>query len=129
MKRYYVRVNGVSYDVEIEEMGTSRSAPQMVQSRRTSSAENETYRDNRASRVEESSGDSTKVNSPMPGTVLKLNVQVGSSVSKGQVLLILEAMKMENEIVSSMDGVVTSISANKGASVNAGDILLTIEKK
>ena len=66
------------------------------------------------------------VTAPMPGTILKVNVQVGQSVKAGQLLCVLEAMKMENEIVAPEDGVISSVSANKGASVNTGDVLITI---
>lgn len=60
----------------------------------------------------------------MPGTILNIAVQVGQPVKKGDVLCILEAMKMENEIVAPRDGVVATISTSKGASVNAGDPLI-----
>ena len=63
----------------------------------------------------------------MPGTILDIKVQNGEKVSKGQVLAILEAMKMENEIMSPVDGEVVSIQVAKGASVNAGDVLIAIQ--
>lgn len=129
MKKYYVRVNGVSYEVEIEEIGAGRMAPQAMPLRSSGSTDNTAAKEYRASREEEVAGDSVRVNSPMPGTVLKLNVQNGSRVSKGQVLLILEAMKMENEIASPCEGVISGISVKRGAQVNAGDLLLTIDNK
>ena len=64
--------------------------------------------------------------SPMPGTILKVNVSAGEAVKKGQVLIILEAMKMENEIVSPRDGTIGSIVTSKGASVNTDELLLTL---
>jgi biotin carboxyl carrier protein len=63
----------------------------------------------------------------MPGTILNILVQTGQAVKKGDVLCILEAMKMENEIVAPRDGVVASVSTSKGASVNAGDMLVGLE--
>jgi biotin carboxyl carrier protein len=63
----------------------------------------------------------------MPGTILNVSVTVGQSVKKGDVLCILEAMKMENEIVAPRDGVVAGVSTSKGASVNAGDPLVGLE--
>ncbi len=63
----------------------------------------------------------------MPGTVLEFKVKEGDAVKAGDVLLILEAMKMENEIPAPADGKVVSIAVGKGASVNAGDPLLTVE--
>ena len=67
-----------------------------------------------------------KVTSPMPGTVLAVKVAVGQSVKKGETVVLLEAMKMENEIPAPRDGVVASISVNKGSSVQAGDLLISL---
>ena len=63
----------------------------------------------------------------MPGTILSVNVAVGDSVKRGQVLMILEAMKMENEIMCPRDGRVVSVSAAKGASVESGTVLCVIQ--
>ena len=73
-----------------------------------------------------SAGDQA-VKSPMPGTILDIKVSQGSSVKKGQILLILEAMKMENEIVAADDGVVTQIFVSKGSSVSTGDMLILLK--
>ena len=62
----------------------------------------------------------------MPGTILAVNVANGSAVKKGDVLMILEAMKMENEIMAPCDGAVTSVAVTKGASVESGTLLCTI---
>ncbi len=67
------------------------------------------------------------IKAPMPGTILDIKVAAGSKVSKGQVILILEAMKMENEIVAPADGTVAQILTAKGSSVNTGDILAVIQ--
>ncbi|HIS02261.1 MAG TPA: biotin/lipoyl-binding protein, partial [Candidatus Excrementavichristensenella intestinipullorum] len=66
------------------------------------------------------------INSPMPGTILAVNVQPGAAVKRGQVLLILEAMKMENEIMCPRDGVVASVMVTKGSAVNSGDPLVAL---
>ncbi|MBQ7340757.1 MAG: biotin/lipoyl-binding protein [Oscillospiraceae bacterium] len=66
------------------------------------------------------------VNAPMPGTILKVNVSQGQAVKAGQVLVVLEAMKMENEIMSPKAGTVTLVVTSKGASVNTGDVLVVI---
>ncbi len=66
------------------------------------------------------------ISAPMPGTILKVNVQAGSAVKKGDVLMILEAMKMENEIMAPADGTVASVSVAQGASVEAGTVLCTL---
>ena len=66
------------------------------------------------------------VNAPMPGTILKVNVTQGQAVKEGEVLCILEAMKMENEIMAPKAGTVTQVVTSKGASVNTGDVLVVI---
>lgn len=66
------------------------------------------------------------VNAPMPGTVLKMLIKQGDKVTNGQVLLVLEAMKMENEIFAPCDGTVTSVAVKEGSSVNSGDAMVTI---
>ena len=67
-----------------------------------------------------------KVNSPMPGTIVGIKVAQGAAVKKGDVVLILEAMKMENEILSHVDGTIAQIAVAQGASVNSGDLLVVI---
>ena len=71
-------------------------------------------------------GGAVKVTSPMPGTILNVKVSVGQSVKKGDVICVLEAMKMENDIPAPQDGVIASINTQKGASVNAGDVLASL---
>ena len=66
------------------------------------------------------------VTAPMPGNILKVNVNVGDAVKEGQVLVVLEAMKMENEIMAPKDGTVAQVVVAKGASVNTGDALVVL---
>ena len=68
----------------------------------------------------------TTITAPMPGTILKVNVANGQAVKKGDVLMVLEAMKMENEIMAPADGTVASVNVNAGASVEAGTVLCTL---
>ena len=119
IKRFNITVNGKAYDVAVEELDSSAapvaSAPVSAPVQAASPA---------ASAPVAGSGE--KVNAPMPGTVLDVKVNVGDTVSKGQVIMILEAMKMENDIVASCDGKITSVLAKKGDTVNSGDALATI---
>ena len=71
-------------------------------------------------------GSGEAVNAPMPGTILKVNVQNGQAVKAGQVLVVLEAMKMENEIMAPKDGTITAVAVQKGASVDTGAPLVFI---
>ena len=71
-------------------------------------------------------GAGEKVDSPMPGTILKVNVAAGQTIKEGDLLVILEAMKMENEIYAPKSGTVSQVLVQKGASVNTGDVLVVI---
>ena len=71
-------------------------------------------------------GAGEKVNAPMPGTILKVNVSQGQAVKEGDVLCVLEAMKMENEIMAPKAGTITQVVVAKGSSVNTGDVLVVI---
>ncbi len=115
MKKYRVNVNGTAYEVELEEItGAAAAAPVSAPAAPASPA----------SAAAPAGGES--ITSPMPGTILSVNVSAGDSVKKGQVLMILEAMKMENEIMCPCDGTVTSVSVTKGAAVESGTPLCTI---
>ena len=71
-------------------------------------------------------GEGQCVESPMPGTILKVNVAAGQTVKEGDLLVVLEAMKMENEIFAPKSGTVSQVAVSKGASVNTGDVLVVI---
>ena len=107
MKKYRVNVNGTAYEVEIEEM---TGAPVAA-----------------APAAPAASGAGESITSPMPGNILAVNVAAGDMVKKGQVLMVLEAMKMENEIMAPHDGKVTAVAVTKGAAVESGALLCTIQ--
>ena len=113
MKKYRVNVNGSLYEVEIEEM----QAPATMSAAKPAAA---------APAAPAAAGAGAKVNAPMPGTILDVRVQNGAKVKKGDVLVILEAMKMENEIQAPCDGTVTSVSVRKGDSVETQALICTI---
>lgn len=122
MKNYKITVNGVQYDVTVEEITgdfVQSSTPAPV----SAPAPQAKPRAKSSSNVQ-----GFKVNAPMPGTITNILVSEGASVESGQTLLMLEAMKMENEISSPVSGKVLSIQVTKGQAVQTDDILLTIEE-
>lgn len=131
MRTFQVKVNGVSYQVEVEEVAggfapAPIAAPVSAPVAAVPSAAPAPAAAPAPVAAAAPVGSGEKVNSPMPGTILDIKVNVGDSVSKGQVLCILEAMKMENEIIAPRDGVVAQVVVAKGASVNAGDPLMVL---
>lgn len=114
MKKYRVNVNGTVFEVEIEEMTGAPAAPAVAPAAAPAPA------------APAAPAGGEKITAPMPGTILAVNVTSGSAVKKGDVLMILEAMKMENEIMAPCDGAVTSVAVTKGASVESGTLLCTI---
>ena len=132
MKRFNITVNGQSYDVAVEEVGGSApvatpAAPVAPAAPAPAPAPAAAAAPAPAAPTAAASGEGTPINAPMPGTILSVDVAVGDSVSKGQTLVVLEAMKMENEIVAPNDGKITSISVKKGDSVDSNQPLLTIQ--
>lgn len=116
-KTYHIKLNGKVYEVEIEEVKAGESiAPtaETIEKPKTEVKKSTTP------------SNSETITAPMPGTITNILVKENESVKKGQVLAILEAMKMENEIFAPNDGTVKSVNISKGASVNVGDVLVTL---
>ena len=122
MKSYTITVNGNVYDVTVEE-GTSGAA--QTQSAPVKKAAPKAAPKAEAPKPTGAEG-SVKVNAPMPGKILAIKANEGQTVKKGEVILILEAMKMENEIVAPQDGTVASVNVAVGDSVEAGAVLATL---
>ena len=132
MRTFQVKVNGVPYQVEVEEtvggfMPSPQAAPAAAAPVPVAAPVAPAPAAVPAAPVAAPVAGGEKINSPMPGTILDVRVSAGQTVKKGQVLCILEAMKMENEIISPRDGTVAQVVANKGASVNAGDPLMVLQ--
>jgi len=125
MKKYNITVNGTTYEVVVEEAGSAPSAAPVFTAPVTPVAAPAAApaAPKAASAV---GGGANKVTAPMPGTILDVKVSVGQSVKKGDVICVLEAMKMENDIPAPEDGTVASVNVQKGASVNSGDVLVTM---
>lgn len=122
MKSYTITVNGQPYDVQVEENtgiaaapAASAAAPASAPAPKPAAASNQV------------AADAEKITSPMPGTVLDIKVKAGDSVKRGDTLVVLEAMKMENNIVAPNDAVVVSVNVAKGDSVESGSVLVAIK--
>ena len=125
MKNYRIKVNGTSYDVSVEEL-SGGAAPVAAPVAAAPVAATAPAAAPAAPAPAAGGAGSVKVSSPMPGKILAVKANVGDSVKKGQVILILEAMKMENEVVAPEDGTIASIDVTVGASVESGDTLATL---
>jgi len=118
MKKYRVTVNGTAYEIELEELtGAAPVAPAAPAAAPVAPA---------APAAAAPTG-GEKIISPMPGTILAVNVTSGAAVKKGDVLMVLEAMKMENEIMCPCDGTVVSVNTSKGSMVETGALLCVIQ--
>ena len=120
MKNYTITVNGTVYDVTVEEgTGSGAAAPAAAPKAAPAAAPKP------AASAGGAAG-AVKVNAPMPGKILSVKASAGQAVKKGDVLMILEAMKMENEVVAPQDGTVASINVAAGDSVEAGVVLASL---
>ena len=108
MKKFNITVNGNAYEVEVEEIGAAAPAAPA------------------AAPVAAAPAGATVITCPMPGTIIDIKVAAGQAVAEGQVLVIFEAMKMENEIVAPCAGTVAAINVNKGDSVDSGSVLMSL---
>lgn len=132
MRKFNITVNGKTYEVDVEEIGgVSQSAPVVAPApapvtAAPTPAPTATPAPTPAVAPATPAGEGTKVLAPMPGTIVSVKVNVGDKVTSDSLVVVMEAMKMENEIFAGVDGTVTSIVTSNGASVNTGDVLVTI---
>ena len=112
MKKFHITVNGTAYEVDVEEIGAAApvAAPAAAP----------------AAPVAAAPAGGVVIACPMPGTIIDIKVNVGDVVSEGQILVVFEAMKMENEIVAPCAGTVASVNVNKGDSVDSGSVLMSL---
>ena len=136
LRKFKISIDGKEYLVEMEEIGgvpqpaasIPPAAPAPTQETTPAPVETTpTPVETTPTPVETTQAGADAMPSPMPGTILKILVNVGDSVQENQPLMILEAMKMENEIVAGKAGTVTAIHVTQGDMVNPGDSLITIQ--
>ena len=123
MKKYVITVNGAKYEVVVEEADinakfTKAETPKAAPAAPAAAP--------KAAAPKAASAGATAVNAPLPGNILKVKATQGSAVKKGDLLCVLEAMKMDNEILAPADGTVTAVYAKEGTSVNTGDVLFEL---
>ena len=117
MKKYKVNVNGTEYEITLEVVDSADVSVPAAPAAAPAPA---------PAPAPAAVAEGEQVNSPMPGNILAVNVNVGDTVKAGQVLMILEAMKMENEIMAGVDGKILSLSVQKGSTVETGTLLCVI---
>lgn len=130
MRKFNITVNGKTYEVVVDEVGGAPAASAPVASAPAVSAPAAAPAPVAAAPAAPAPvavpTEGTTISAPMPGTILKVNVEKGASVKKGDVLVVLEAMKMENDIQAPVDGTIIAVQTSKGASVDTGAPLVTI---
>lgn len=121
MKRYNITVNGTAYDVTVEE--AEGGAPV---SAAPAAAPKAASKPAAAPKAASGTAGNVKISAPMPGTIVEVKAKVGDPVKNGTVIAVLEAMKMENDVVADRDGTIASINVSKGESVSTGSVIATI---
>ena len=126
MKTYNITVNGVTYTVDVEEVSAGAApAPAPAPAAAPAAPKAAPAAPKAAPKASGTAG-AVSVKAPMPGNIMKVNCKVGASVKKGDVLVVLEAMKMENDICAPQDGVVASVEVAQGATVETDALLVTL---
>ena len=126
MKNYRIIVNGVSYDVAVQELDGAEVSETVAAPVPAAVPAPKPAAKKAASRKASGSG-SVKINSPMPGKIVAIKADPGATVKKGDVVVVLEAMKMENEICAPQDGTIAGIEVSVGDQVEGGDLLATMD--
>ena len=124
MKRFLIKINGKTYDAEVEVIGASAAAP--AEAPAPAAAPKAAAPAPAAPAAAPKAGGPANVTSPLPGTVLRLVKNAGDTVAAGEVVMIVESMKMENEVVAPEAGRIASIAVAAGSAINTGDLLFTL---
>lgn len=122
MRKFLIKISGDQYEVEVEEVKKGRAVPATAKSAAPSISKAPTT----VSSAEVHKG-GCRIDSPMPGSILKIKVKVGDEVKKGQAVFVLEAMKMENEISAPVNGKIVEILAGVGDTVAVGQTIIIID--
>ena len=126
MKRFLIKINGKTYDAEVEVIGASAAAPAVAPAPAAAPKAAAPAPAPAAPAAAPRAGGPANVTSPLPGTVLRLVKNAGDTVAAGEVVMIVESMKMENEVVAPEAGRIASIAVAAGSAINTGDLLFTL---
>ena len=126
MKRFLIKINGKTYDAEVEVLGASAAAPAAAPAPAAEPKTAAPAPAPAAPAAAPKAGGPANVTSPLPGTVLRLVKNAGDTVAAGEVVMIVESMKMENEVVAPEAGRIASIAVAAGSAINTGDLLFTL---
>ena len=131
MKKFNITVNGLAYEVEVEEVTVKAALPASAPAKTPAPAKKNGAKAAQGAKAKPQPAAPKQgegVTAPMPGLVTEILVEVGDTVTDDQTVLILEAMKMENEIIAGKNGVVKEIAVTSGQTVAAGDMLIVLEQ-
>ena len=126
MRKFQVTVNGSTYEVEVEELGGNFQSSAPVMSAPVAPAAPKAAAPVAAPAAPSTPAGANKVVAPMPGKIVDVKVSVGQQIKEGDLVAVLEAMKMENEVFASASGTVASVNVTANAMVEANDVIVTI---
>ena len=126
MKKYTITVNGTAYEVEVEDMGGAAATAPAPKAAPAPAAAPAPKAAAPAPAAKPVAAGSATISAPMPGKVLEVKVKAGDAVKSGDVLMILEAMKMQNEIMAPADGTISDVRISAGQTVGTGDVMIVM---